>query len=57
MLLLLTCEPPYARTNTIGAALRQIQKDPPRRVRDLQPGVPAGLSVNPRYWGLALILW
>jgi response regulator RpfG family c-di-GMP phosphodiesterase/tRNA A-37 threonylcarbamoyl transferase component Bud32 len=41
---LLTGETPYPRCSTIGAALRQIQKETPRRVRDLQPGVPAALS-------------
>src|SRR5262249_41587975 len=34
---LLTGEPPYPRAATLSAALRQLQNNPPRRVRELRP--------------------
>jgi response regulator RpfG family c-di-GMP phosphodiesterase/tRNA A-37 threonylcarbamoyl transferase component Bud32 len=41
---LLTGEPPYPVTRSVGAALRMIQQDPPRRVKQLRPDVPAELD-------------
>lgn len=41
---LLTGEPPYPFARTIGQALRCLQRDPPRRLRDLRPEVPDELD-------------
>ncbi len=41
---LLTGEPPYPAASSVGAALRQLQQDPPRSVRELRPDVPAELD-------------
>jgi response regulator RpfG family c-di-GMP phosphodiesterase/tRNA A-37 threonylcarbamoyl transferase component Bud32 len=41
---LLTGHPPYPPVGSISAALRQLQREPPRRVRDLRPEVPAELD-------------
>jgi response regulator RpfG family c-di-GMP phosphodiesterase/tRNA A-37 threonylcarbamoyl transferase component Bud32 len=41
---LLTGEPPYPVTRSVGAALRMIQQDPPRRVKQLRPDVPPELD-------------
>jgi response regulator RpfG family c-di-GMP phosphodiesterase/serine/threonine protein kinase len=41
---LLTGEPPYPFTRSVGAALRTLQQDPPRRARSLRPDVPQALD-------------
>jgi response regulator RpfG family c-di-GMP phosphodiesterase/tRNA A-37 threonylcarbamoyl transferase component Bud32 len=41
---LLSGEPPYPRAKSLGAALRQLQQDPPRRLRQLRPEAPAALD-------------
>jgi response regulator RpfG family c-di-GMP phosphodiesterase len=41
---LLTGEPPYPVTRSVGASLRMIQQDPPRRVRQLRSDVPPELD-------------
>jgi response regulator RpfG family c-di-GMP phosphodiesterase len=41
---LLTGQPPYPFAKTVGAVLRKLQQDPPRRVRELKPDVPAALD-------------
>ncbi len=41
---LLTAEPPYPFARNVGAALRAIQRETPRRVRELRPDVPPELD-------------
>jgi response regulator RpfG family c-di-GMP phosphodiesterase/serine/threonine protein kinase len=41
---LLTGEAPYPFMRNVGSALRALQRDPPRRLRDLLPDVPAELD-------------
>jgi response regulator RpfG family c-di-GMP phosphodiesterase len=41
---LLTGEQPYPRSRTIADALRMLQNQPPRHVRELQPDVPESLD-------------
>jgi response regulator RpfG family c-di-GMP phosphodiesterase len=41
---LLTGEAPYPAAKSVGAGLRAIQQDPPRRVRAVRPDVPADLD-------------
>jgi response regulator RpfG family c-di-GMP phosphodiesterase len=41
---LLTGEPPYPVNRIIGKALRALQQEPPRRLRELLPGAPAELE-------------
>jgi response regulator RpfG family c-di-GMP phosphodiesterase/serine/threonine protein kinase len=41
---LLTGEAPYPHVAHTAHALRQLQQQPPRRLRDLRPGVPAALD-------------
>jgi response regulator RpfG family c-di-GMP phosphodiesterase len=41
---LLTGEAPYPFTRSVSAALRALQREPPRRVRALRPEVPAALD-------------
>ncbi len=41
---LLTGEPPYPRAANIGRSLRQLQQEPPRRLRVLRPDLPAELD-------------
>ncbi len=41
---LLTGQPPYAFCKTVAAVLRKLQQEPPRRLRELKPDVPAALD-------------
>ncbi len=41
---LLTGEPPYPVTRMVGKALRALQSEPPRRLRDLRPDAPPELE-------------
>src|SRR6185437_11315227 len=41
---LLACEPPYPVTRHVGAALRMLQQQAPRRLRDLRPDAPEALD-------------
>jgi len=41
---LITGHTPYPRENSVADALRRLQNEPPRRVRDFQPDVPAELD-------------
>jgi response regulator RpfG family c-di-GMP phosphodiesterase/serine/threonine protein kinase len=42
---LLTGEPPYPPARTVGAAIRTLQQQPPRRLRELRPDTPEALDV------------
>jgi response regulator RpfG family c-di-GMP phosphodiesterase len=42
---LMTGEPPYPAVRSVGAALRTLQLDPPRRLRSLRPDAPEALEV------------
>jgi serine/threonine protein kinase len=41
---LLTGQAPYPFASNVGAAVRALQRDPPRRLRDLRPEAPAALE-------------
>jgi putative two-component system response regulator len=42
---LLTGEPPYPIQQNVGAALRRLREEPPRRLRELMPAAPPGLDL------------